>query len=102
MKKIGLVSIVLSVMCVIAFSGCSKKNGASADGKPATAVEALKARGVFVLGLDDSFPPLGYRDDDNEIVGYDIDLAKEVAKRMGVKFKAQPIDWDAKEMELET
>mgnify|MGYP003332953281 CR=1 FL=1 len=66
------------------------------------AVEALKARGTFVLGLDDSFPPLGYRDDNNEIVGYDIDLAKEVAKRLGVEFKAQPIDWDAKEMELET
>ena len=70
--------------------------------KAANAVEALKARGTFVLGLDDSFPPLGFRDDDNEIVGYDIDLAKEVAKRLGVNFKAQPIDWDAKEMELET
>ena len=70
--------------------------------KAANAVEALKERGTFVLGLDDSFPPLGFRDDDNEIVGYDIDLAKEVAKRLGVSFKAQPIDWDAKEMELET
>ncbi len=66
-------------------------------------VDALKNRGTFVLGLDASFPPLGFRDNDtNEIVGYDIDLAKEAAKRLGVSFKAQPIDWDAKEMELET
>ena len=104
MKKnlFSFVLMVISFVCVLAFAGCSKKSSSSAAETPANAVEALKARGVFVLGLDDSFPPLGYRNDDNEIVGFDIDLAKEVAKRMGVKFKAQPIDWDAKEMELET
>ena len=96
MKKI--IYSVLLAASVFAFAGCNKTNKA----KSSNAVEALKTRGVFVLGLDDSFPPLGYRNDDNEIVGYDIDLAKEVAKRLGVEFKAQPIDWGAKEMELET
>ena len=102
MKKSVLIFVAAAVLCSITFSGCKKKGAGSSASKPADAVEALKARGVFVLGLDDSFPPLGYRNDDNEIVGYDIDLAKEVAKRLGVQFKAQPIDWDAKEMELET
>ena len=102
MKKSVLIFVAAAVLCSITFSGCKKKGAGSSASKPADAVEALKARGVFVLGLDDSFPPLGYRNDDNEIVGYDIDLAKEVAKRLGVTFKAQPIDWDAKEMELET
>ncbi|MBP5602317.1 MAG: amino acid ABC transporter substrate-binding protein [Treponema sp.] len=101
MRKNRLILAVMSVVLALTLSACSKKGKDSSAG-PANAVEALKERGVFVLGLDDSFPPLGYRDDNNEIVGYDIDLAKEVAKRMGVKFKAQPIDWDAKEMELET
>ena len=101
MQKNRFILAVMSVVLVLTLSACSKKGKSSASA-PANAVEALKARGVFVLGLDDSFPPLGYRNDDNEIVGYDIDLAKEVAKRMGVKFKAQPIDWDAKEVELET
>jgi len=55
---------------------------------------------VFVLGLDDSFPPMGYRDKNNEIVGFDIDLAKEVTKRMGVTLKLQPIDWSQKFNEL--
>ena len=96
MKKI--VCAVLAAATIFALAGCKKSGKAGSS----NAVEALKARGVFVLGLDDSFPPLGYRDDNNEIVGYDIDLAKEVAKRLGVEFKAQPIDWDAKEMELET
>ena len=61
-----------------------------------------KAANEFVLGLDDSFPPMGFRDDNNEIVGYDIDLAKEVAARLGLKFRAQPISWSAKEQELNT
>ena len=56
-----------------------------------------KSDNEFVLGLDDSFPPMGFRNEKNEIVGYDIDLAKEVAKRLGLEFRAQPISWSAKE-----
>jgi len=54
----------------------------------------------FVLGLDDSFPPMGFRNEKNEIVGFDIDLATEVTKRMGVALKLQPIDWAQKFSEL--
>lgn len=99
MKKI--IVAVMALATVLTLTGC-KKAEKKAPAAKKDAVMALLERGTFVLGLDDSFPPLGYRDDDNEIVGYDIDLAKEVAKRLGVQFKAQPIDWDAKEMELET
>lgn len=63
-------------------------------------LQAIKDKGYFILGLDDSFPPMGFLDEDNEIKGYDIDLAKEVAKRMGVELKIQPIDWNSKEFEL--
>ncbi len=94
MKKIALVALAILGSGLL-FS-CKK------TAKVDNSLEELKTRGVFVLGLDDSFPPLGYRDEDSNIVGYDIDLAKEVAKRLGVEFKAQPIDWDAKEMELST
>ena len=60
-------------------------------------------KGVLVLGLDESFPPMGYRDSKTgEIIGYDISLAEEVAKRLGVELKLQPIDWAAKEMELDS
>jgi polar amino acid transport system substrate-binding protein len=64
--------------------------------------DKVKEKGEFVLGLDESFPPMGFRDENNEIVGYDIDLAKEAAKRMGVKLKIQPINWDSKDQELNT
>lgn len=92
MKKITLLLLALSIM--IGFSACKKQKQVD------NSLEEIKARKVFVLGLDDSFPPMGFRNEDNEIVGFDIDLAKEVASRLGLEFKAQPIDWDAKELEL--
>ncbi len=63
-------------------------------------VQAILDKGQMVLGLDDSFPPMGFRNEANEIVGFDIDTAKEVAKRLGVELVCQPIDWSAKELEL--
>jgi polar amino acid transport system substrate-binding protein len=98
MKKFVKIAVVCAAVSVVCFTGCRKTGKTAGD----SSLADIKSRGVFVLGLDDSFPPLGFRDGNNEIVGYDIDLAKEVAKRLGVKFKAQPIDWDAKEMELNT
>ena len=56
-------------------------------------LDKIKEKGEFILGLDSKFPPMGYEDDDGEIIGYDIDLAKEVCKRMGVELKLQPIIW---------
>ncbi len=65
-------------------------------------LQQIKDKGVLVLGLDDSFPPMGYRDDDQNIVGFDIDVATAVCERMGVELQPQPIKWSSKEMELET
>ena len=59
-------------------------------------------RGTFILGLDHSVPPMGFRDEQNNIVGFDIDLATEVCARLGVELVVQPIDWDSKELELST
>lgn len=87
-KTIGLV-----LAMAMLFALCA---GALADGS----LDAIKAKGSFILGLDDSFPPMGYRNEDNEIVGFDIDLAKEVTSRLGVELVLQPIDWGAKELEL--
>jgi polar amino acid transport system substrate-binding protein len=98
MKKVEKAAVVCAAVVSVCFTGCRKQTKMKGD----TSLSDLKSRGTFVLGLDDSFPPLGFRNENNEIVGYDIDLAKEVAKRLGVEFKAQPIDWDAKEMELNT
>lgn len=87
MKKI--IVVLMGLMACLSMASAAKKN-------------ANKNANKFVLGLDDSFPPMGYRDADNNIVGYDIDLAKEVTKRLGLELVCQPIDWSAKEMELNT
>lgn len=54
----------------------------------------------IVVGLDDNFPPMGFRDDKNNIVGFDVDMAKEAAKRLGMEVEFKPIDWNSKEAEL--
>ncbi|MBO5603827.1 MAG: amino acid ABC transporter substrate-binding protein [Acidaminococcaceae bacterium] len=54
----------------------------------------------MVIGLDDNFAPMGFRNEKNEIVGFDIDLAREACKRAGMEVTFKPIDWSAKEAEL--
>ncbi|MDU4959375.1 MAG: amino acid ABC transporter substrate-binding protein [Sporomusaceae bacterium] len=54
----------------------------------------------IVVGLDDNFPPMGFRDEKNNIVGFDVDMAKEAAKRIGMTVEFKPIDWNSKEAEL--
>lgn len=54
----------------------------------------------FIIGIDDEFAPMGFRDERGELVGFDIDLAKEVAKRMGIEFEFKPIEWNNKEQEI--
>lgn len=58
--------------------------------------------GKFTVGFDQEFPPMGFVGDDGEYTGFDLDLAKEVASRLGLEFVAQPINWDAKDMELDS
>ena len=53
------------------------------------------------MGLDDNFPPMGFRDEKNQLVGFDIDLAREATKRMGIEVEFKAIDWSAKEAELQ-
>lgn len=60
-----------------------------------------KGSDTFIVGFDQNFPPFGYVGDDGEFTGFDIEMATECGKRMGKEVVLQPIDWDAKDMELE-
>lgn len=95
-KRILLILLAVIIMSTI-FTGCS----GSSSGKDESWDKVTK-KGEFVLGLDDSFPPMGFRDENNEIVGFDIDVAKEVCDRLGIKLKLQQIVWETKEQELNT
>ena len=108
MKKISLAVFAMMMVAMLAvFAGCSSSsdtNSGTADSGTAqdNSLQNVLDQGTLVLGLDDSFPPMGFRDENNNIVGFDIDVATEVANRMGVELKLQPIEWSTKEMELNT
>ena len=75
---------------VFSLAGC----GSSSDGKKSADKEK------FIVGFDAAFPPYGYQDENGEYVGFDLDLAAEVCKRNDWELVKQPIDWNAKDMEL--
>lgn len=88
MKKIPMLLLVLAM--VVMASACTNKIKYG----PQT---GLIREGKLVIGIDDRFPPMGYRDERNNIVGFDIDLARAVAEDMGLKAEFIVIDWAVKE-----
>lgn len=95
-KKFFLLAILLVTM-VLTGCGGGADNKPAAD-KPAETPEAKK----IVVGLDDEYPPMGFKDDNNQIIGFDVDLAKEAAKRLGTEVEFKAIDWNSKEAELKS
>jgi polar amino acid transport system substrate-binding protein len=86
---------IISILILNLFTGCTK-----GDNSSKTAAAGTLEKSTLIMGLDDTFAPMGFRNDSGEIVGFDIDLAKEAAKRMDVTIDFQPIDWSMKEAEL--
>jgi polar amino acid transport system substrate-binding protein len=68
--------------------------------EPAEAADETSETITFTVGFDAEYPPYGYMDENGEYVGFDLDLAQEVCDRNGWTLVKQPIDWDAKDMEL--
>lgn len=86
---------------LFAFAGCSgdRKDSSSTTGEDVSLQKVLDS-GKLILGLDATFKPMGYTNDKDEIVGFDIDVAEEVCKRMGVKLVKESINWETKEQDL--
>lgn len=83
-------------------SGSQAQSASSSAAGYSTTLADIQAKGELIIGLDDTFAPMGFRDENNDLVGFDIDLATAVCEELGVKAVFQPIDWKAKEMELST
>lgn len=62
--------------------------------------ETGSVKDTYVVGIDETFAPMSFRNNEGDIVGFDVDLAEEVGEMMGVTFTFQPIDWVMKETEL--
>ncbi len=90
--------------CGSADTNVSNNEGASVEATAADDAVAVDTatgdRTTFTVGFDAEFPPYGYMDENGEYVGFDLELAQEVCNRKGWELVKQPIDWDAKDMEL--
>ncbi|MEL7609954.1 MAG: amino acid ABC transporter substrate-binding protein [Bacillota bacterium] len=118
MKKF-LTVFLAALLALAIFAGCApaaaepSNSPADASAAPTEAPAAspagdssladIKAKGTLVLGMDDAFPPMGFRDEKtNELTGFDLDVATEACKRMGVTLVPTPIDWTQKILELDS
>ena len=112
MKK-RLWMLTMAAAAAFALSGCSSDSGASQSEAADTAAQEQTAEegteegtesagGTLIVGFDQEFPPMGFMAEDGSYTGFDLDLAQEAAKRLGLEYKAQPIAWDSKDMELES
>lgn len=79
---------IAAVTMILPVAGCSKESASNGS------------KEKFTVGFDAAFPPYGYQDENGEYVGFDLDLAAEVCKRNDWELVKQPIDWNAKDMEL--
>lgn len=80
----------------------SESEGDDTETKQAERTDETSEGGTFTVGFDQDFPPMGFVGEDGEYTGFDLELAQETAKRLGLTYVAQPIAWDAKNMELES
>ena len=104
MKKriLALAAVAALALSVFALGACSNQEDNSGEPQTADNAAAAAADNVLVVGFDPGQPPMGYTDESGNYVGFDIDLATEVASRLGMELKLQPINWDAKQMEVES
>lgn len=85
-----MLGIIVLATAMVTGCGSKKKIG----------IEGITERGKMIVGLDDSFPPMGFRDENNEIVGFDIDLAREVGNHLGIEVEFRPVVWETIGMSL--
>ena len=95
-KKLMIVAIIAMVgTSLVACSGTAQNKTAETK-----ATKSTLDKDQLVIGFDDTFVPMGFKDESGKVVGFDVDLADAVAKKLNKKVTFQPIDWTMKENEL--
>lgn len=95
MKKLQMILVIAGVFILVA--ACGKLGaGNKKEAKEQDSYSQIEKNGKLVVGLDDTFAPMSYRDNNGDIVGFDVDLAKAVGEKLDLKLEFQAIDWAMK------
>ena len=104
MKK-RIISICMTAMMMVSMVACgsSEQPEQKPEGEQQQEQQGEQSTldyDKIVVGLDDTFAPLGFRDEQGNLVGVDVELMEATGEIMGIPFELQPIDWSMKETEL--
>lgn len=104
MKRLALLLLLLTF--TIVFAGCGnnaneaeqqneKEEGTNNQTEQASLLEQIKDKGELLVGTEGTYPPFSFHDETGELTGFDVEIAREVAKRIGVEPVFMETQWDA-------
>ena len=96
-KKVVAVLLMVSMVAALAIGCGSKKEGGSEKNEGTTEktkYEQIMEKGVLTIGTEGTYKPFTYHDDKDELTGYDVEVAKAIGEKMGVKVEFSEITWE--------
>ena len=99
MKKRILTAVSILCLAAALLAGCAQKSGETkgsdtTDKKGSTRYEQILQEGVLRVGTEGTYKPFSYHDEKDELTGYDVEVAKAIGEKMGVKVEFEEITWD--------
>ena len=96
-KKIFINLLLVSVLSTIFLLGCGNSNNTANSSKSETTdlLAEIKERGTLKIGTEGTYSPYTYHNDNNELVGYDVEVGQAIAKELGVKAEFIETSWDS-------
>src|SRR3712207_9195127 len=86
MKRV-LIIVIAVISLMITFKACGNNT------KNLSTFEKIDKNKVITMGLNDTYPPMEFRNKNHDLIGFDVDLGKEIGKKLGVKTEIVTNDW---------